>query len=78
MSRPKRQAGASTAAERAMQVAFASLALGSLLLGAAIHVFAAPLGLDAATARLIATAFIGAGILDAAVLYFWNALFRRR
>ena len=60
---------------RGVRIAFAALALGSLLLGAAIHLFAARLGLAPDTARVIATAFIGAGILDAAVLYFWERLF---
>ena len=70
------EGGEATAARgRGVRIAFAALALGSLLLGAGIHLFAARLGLAADTARVIATAFIGAGVLDAAVLYFWDRLF---
>lgn len=76
MMREDRQAG--IRGERAMQAAFAVLALGSLVLGALLYVFSERFGLGEASARLIATAFIGAGVIDAAVLYYWDRLFTRR
>jgi hypothetical protein len=77
-TRQLRQDPASTPrAAQVMQAAFATLALGSLALGGLIYVFAARLEIDEATARIIATAFIGAGVIDAAVLYYWDRLFRR-
>ena len=51
------------------------MALVSLLLGFALYLFGEWLGLDETTGRLVATAFIVAGALDTAVLYFWDRLF---
>lgn len=63
---------------RTIRLAFGVLALGSLLLGFGVYLFSPRLGLDDATTRLVATAFIIAGILDAAVLCFWERLFAGR
>ena len=63
---------------RRIEFAFGVLALASLLLGLALYLFGERLGLDEATGRLVATAFIIAGVLDAAVLYFWERLFGPR
>ena len=58
-----------------VRIAFGVLALMSLGLGLGIYLLAAHLGVDESTARLIATAFLIAGILDAAVVHFWDRLF---
>lgn len=61
-----------------IELAFGLMALASLLLGFAIYLFAERIGLDEVTGRLVATAFIIAGALDAAVLYVWDRLFSSR
>ncbi len=65
---------------RAVQVrmVFGALALMSLVLGLGLYLAAERLGLDEGTARLIATAFLIAGVFDAAVVYFWNRIFSRK
>ena len=60
---------------RSIELAFGLMALVSLLLGFALYLFGEWLGLDETTGRLVATAFIVAGALDTAVLYFWDRLF---
>jgi hypothetical protein len=56
----------------------AALAVGSMLAGLAIYLLQGPMGLPADTARLIATAFVVAGLLDALLVYFWDRIFNRR
>lgn len=63
---------------RNIAMAFGLLALASLSLGLGLYLFGARFGLDEATGRLIASAFIVAGVLDATVLYFWERLFGPR
>lgn len=74
MPRSSPGAGANS---RAIQLAFGVLALASLMLGLALYLLGGRLGLDEVTTRLIATAFIIAGVLDAGVLYFWERIFGR-
>ena len=61
--------------QRQVQATLGFLALGSLVFGLAIYVLAARLGIARETARLIASAFLVAAILDAVVLYLWERLF---
>ncbi len=63
---------------RAIMMAFGLLAMASLSLGLGLYLFGARIGLDEATGRLVASAFIVAGVLDASVLYFWERLFGPR
>ena len=60
---------------RAVKIAFGLMALVSVALGLALWQLSARIGLPDATARILATAFIVAGIADALVLYFWDRLF---
>lgn len=61
---------------RIVRAIFAALALLSLLCGLALYLLAERLGLDESTARLIATAFLIAAVLDALVLYAWDRVFK--
>ena len=63
---------------RAILMAFGLLAMASLSIGLGLYLFGARFGLDEATGRLVASAFIVAGVLDASVLYFWERLFGPR
>ena len=63
---------------RSIAHAFGLLALASLSLGLGLYLFGARFGLDEPTSRLVASAFIVAGVLDACVLYFWERLFGSR
>jgi uncharacterized membrane protein len=66
-----------TAAQRRIiRFAFGAMALGSVLVGLGVWQFADMIGLEEDTARLIATAFLAAGIGDALVLHFWDRLFK--
>lgn len=61
--------------QRHVQVTLGLLALGSLVFGLAVYALASRLGIGRDTARLIASAFLVAAILDALVLYLWERLF---
>jgi hypothetical protein len=63
--------------EQTTRSLFAALALGSVLAGLAVYLLQAPLGIPPDTAQFIALAFIGVGIADVAVLYFWDRIFKR-
>lgn len=68
-----------TAAQRQIvRFAFGAMALGSVVVGLGVWQFAGAIGLEEDTARLIATAFLAAGIGDALVLHFWDRLFKDR
>ena len=54
------------------------MALLSIVAGIVLWNFAAALGLDDDTARLIATVFILVGIGDYLILHFWDRLFKDR
>ncbi len=69
---------ASPRGARAVRLLFAGLALGSLAIGVALFALAERLGLDADTARHLATAFLAAAVADALILYFWDRLFTRK
>jgi hypothetical protein len=69
--------GAAEAWAVQVRMVFGALALMSLVLGLGLYLAAERLGLDEGTARLIATAFLIAGVFDAAVVYFWNRIFGR-
>ena len=66
-----------TANERLAKAVFAALALASVLAGLGIYLLNERLGIDADTARLIATAFLIVGIGDTLLLYLWDRLFKR-
>ena len=66
------------AGNRFIELAFGLLALASLSLGLALYMFGDRFGIDETTGRLVASAFIVAGVLDGAVLYFWERLFGPR
>jgi hypothetical protein len=61
--------------QRTVQATLGLLSLGSLLIGLAIYLMSARLGLPAETARVLATAFLIAAICDALVLYLWERIF---
>ena len=63
---------------RAVRLLFAVLALASLTIGLALYALAERLGLDEDTARYLATAFLGAAMADALILYFWDRLFTQK
>lgn len=69
---------ASLRGTRMVRLLFAGLALGSLAIGVALFVLAARLGLDADTARYLATAFLATAVADALILYFWDRFFGRK
>jgi hypothetical protein len=53
------------------------MALGSVLLGIALYLLQARLGIGADTARLVSTALILVGLIDTVVLFLWERLFKR-
>lgn len=61
---------------RIVRLAFGAMALFSVLAGLGIWQFADTIGLEEDTARLIASAFVLAGVGDVAVLHFWDRLFK--
>lgn len=61
--------------QRHVQATLGFLALGSLVFGITIYALAGRLGISRDTARLIASAFLVAAILDALVLFLWERLF---
>ena len=63
---------------RSLRLAFGVLALVSVVAGLLLYLFAGSLGIDQATAEIIAIAFLIAGAGDALVLQFWDRLFARR
>ena len=67
-----------SANERLAKAVFAVLALVSVLAGFGIYLLGERLGIDADTARLIATAFLIVGIGDTLLLYLWERLFKPR
>ena len=64
------------ARRRIVRLAFGGMALFSIVAGLILWNFAAALGLDEDTSRLIATVFIVVGIGDYLVLHFWDRLFK--
>ena len=64
--------------ERFVKAAFAALALVSVLAGLALYLLQGQIGISEATARLVSTAFIVAGIADTAVLFLWDRIFKTR
>jgi len=64
--------------QRAAKALFAALALTFVLAGLALYLLGDRLGIAPDTARLVATAFLIAGVADTLVLYFWDRIFKRR
>lgn len=64
--------------QRVVQVTLGLLALASLASGLAIYALGARLGIPADTARVVASAFLIAAIIDALMLYGWERLFPAR
>ncbi len=61
---------------RIVRAIFAAMALLSLLGGLAFYLLAERLGVESTTARLVASAFLIAAVLDTLVLYAWDRLFK--
>ena len=61
-----------------VRMVFGILALISLMLGLGLYLFAAQLGLDDTTARLITTAFLIAAAIDAIVVGRWGRISGRK
>lgn len=59
---------------RIVKVAFGAAALGCVLTGLVIYLFAPSVGIDAGTAEIIAIAFLAAGLLDYLLLRFWDRI----
>jgi uncharacterized membrane protein len=70
--------GQSGAHRRVIRFAFGAMALVSVLIGLGVWQFADAIGIEDDTARLIAIAFLVAGIGDVLVLHFWDRLFANR
>lgn len=62
--------------QRIVQATLAVLSLASLVLGMAIYLCAARIGITQETARFVSTAFLAAAIVDALVLYLWERIFK--
>lgn len=60
-----------------VKLAFGLGALICLLTGLVLYLFAPQLGLDPATAELVAVAFLIAGAADYLVLHFWERIVSR-
>ena len=63
---------------RIIRLAFGAMALTSVVVGFGVWQFADRIGIEEETARLIAMAFLAAGIGDVLVLHFWDRLFKDR
>ena len=63
--------------ERLVKVAFAAMALVSVLTGLGLYLLQERIGISEETARLISTAFIVVGIADTIVLFLWDRIFKR-
>ncbi len=63
--------------DRLAKVVFAAMALGSVLVGLAIYVLHARIGIEEDTARVVSTAFLVIGIADTLVLFVWDRIRRR-
>jgi len=61
-----------------VRIAFALVALVSILAGLLLYLFASRLGFDEDLAEIIAIVFLLAGIGDYVVLYFWDRIFKGR
>jgi TRAP-type C4-dicarboxylate transport system permease small subunit len=66
-----------SARERLAKVAFAAMALVSVLVGLGLYLLQARLGISEETARILATVFLVLGIADTAVLFLWDRIFKR-
>ena len=63
---------------RTVRIAFAAVALVSVVAGLLLYLFAGSLGIDQDLAEIIAILFLLAGLGDYVVLYFWDRIFRNR
>ncbi len=63
---------------RAIKLVFAAGALGCVLAGLLLYVFADELGFDPDEANFLAMAFLAAGFADYLLLRFWDRIFRSR
>lgn len=63
---------------RIAKIAFGIMAIVCLSAGLILYLFAADLGMDPDTARLVAIAFLIAGFADYLVLRFWDRLMKKR
>lgn len=68
----------STSQRRIVRLAFGAMALTSVVVVFGVWLFADRIGIEEETARLIAVAFLAAGIGDVLVLHFWDRLFKSR
>ncbi len=56
---------------------FGVLALVMILLGFVFYVFSDALGIDEQTAKLVAAAFLIAGLFDYLILHFWDRIYEK-
>lgn len=63
--------------ERFAKVAFAAMALVSVLVGLGLYLLQTRLGISEETARFVATVFLVLGIADTVVLFLWDRIFKR-
>lgn len=62
------------ARNRMVKLAFGLGALGCLLTGLAVYLFAPALGIGDDAARVVAIAFLAAGAADYLLLHFWDRI----
>jgi len=60
---------------RTGKLIFGILALVMIILGLGVYIFSSTLGIDPQTAKLIAVAFLIAGVMDYLVLHFWDRIY---
>ncbi|MFQ5625438.1 MAG: hypothetical protein ACE5FM_02160 [Methyloligellaceae bacterium] len=73
-----RQMSSIEARNRAVKVIFGVMALMCLLTGLVIYLFAEQFGFSHETARIVAIAFLAAGVADYIVLKLWDRITARR
>ena len=72
-----RQTSRIEARNRAVKIAFGVMALMCVLTGFVIYLFAEQFGFSDETARIVAIAFLAAGVADYIVLKLWDRLMAR-
>ncbi len=61
-----------------VKAVLAIMALGTLVTGLILYVFAENLGIPRDTAEIIAIAFLAAGVMDYLLLVMWDRIFTRK
>ncbi|MGI9384515.1 MAG: hypothetical protein ACR2PO_15295 [Methyloligellaceae bacterium] len=68
--------GGSRDHHRIAKLAFGGTAIISVLIGLLIYVFAEHVGLEPDMAQWVALVFLGVGVADYLLLWFWDRIFR--